>query len=193
MNDKNLVLTKMGGGLPEKIQLMSFNAFIRSNLCNSDTARFIVMYEAGSKIEKMQKFWLQQAEKHNLDNIPLRDPEYGIVVGVTLFNKKAIPQSKNLEPVLRRRLKRITPKKDLPGKLQAYLAKKKLEQELSDHRWSLSGKVAALIIIFFLLAPLTAVGVGWFAYPQEFNACWEAGRQVLIPYIQQCIGFDTHG
>jgi hypothetical protein len=199
MKDKHLVLTEMGGGLPEKIKMESFVAFSRSELAKTGGARFVVFFDEAGSPEAQLAVWVKEAEHHKMDYIPLRDPEDREVLhGISIF---ARPKVRNLEeqapPVLRtvakRPLKRSAPKavskieqlNDLKAKLR--------EKHPPKSRWAFGAKIGAIAASFLIMGFLGTALVAVYMYPEQYSACWEVGRTVYLPYLQQCIGWELNG
>lgn len=200
MSEKHLVLTEMGGGLPAKIRMDSFVAFTRSDLCKAGTAKYVVMFDGAGKPEEQLAIWIKEAEHHKLDYIPIRDPEdHTILHGITLFAKKLPP---NHEPILR--IKTSSAKR--PVRHTALAKKSKTEQfaELKEtlrskyptkrkSKWALGAKVGALAATFLIMGFLGASLAAIYFYPDQYEACWQSGKSVYLPYLQMCMGWEING
>ena len=89
-------------GEKQRIQTMTYAAFLVSQLCQSGKGRFLVRFEKNP--EKEYETWLKKIDEFKMDHHPVRDPETGTMVGVAIFMKPSTGKSEQ-GPTLRRRLK----------------------------------------------------------------------------------------
>lgn len=198
MNEKNLVLTEMGGGLPAKIRMDSFTAFTRSDLCKAGTAKYVVMFEGAGNPEDQLAIWIKEAEHHKLDYIPIRDPEDNTVLhGISIFSRPKVRNTK-IEPELRvttkKRVRRSTVSANMTKSEQLSKLKDDLRSKYpKKSRWAIGAKIGAMAASFFIIGILGTAIALIVIYPEQYQSCWDAGKSVYLPYLQQCMGWDYNG
>ncbi len=164
-DEKHLTLIKVGNGLPEKMKMQSFNAYLASSLSQTSGARFVVHYTSDTP-EEQRNYWKGQAKQFGLNYIELRAPDdHELILGIAIFRMEAIP---NRKPVLKKKL----------TKFRELVRKKNKETRVTSlpfpdkvtytNGYTLVGKAVVTVGVFGLLGFFIAAGMDAYLHPHLY-------------------------